>query len=263
MIKDEYRLQSDNAVIQTSVYSNTMNTETLRWLPGALALAVLAVQAAEETPRDGKSEYLARAAEQRCVAGETVLLAVPLPNDLQIDYDAASGHLRVFYPMQFNDLTEGWNWHPEEVAAGRDYYTFKYLPLGSTTESRGSGRLTGLDGKPIEYPVEWRFDYFLAFDNPYEFYPRDAGEQAGFAAEIALPAAAAQRLAAGDLRMAVSARLAEKCLSDSTTFWKATISKPVDFTLKKRYLIGKLAEVRFYDAATGQTLVRLSSRAPR
>ncbi|WP_126444312.1 hypothetical protein [Sulfuricystis multivorans] len=230
---------------------------TFRWLPAALALTVSAVQAAEETPRDGESEYLARAAEQRCIAGETVLLAVPLPNDMKIDYDATSSRLRVFYPMQFNDLTEGWNWHPEEVAAGRDYYTFKYLPLGSTTESRSSDRLTALDGKTIEYPVEWHFDYFLAFDNPYEFYPRDAGEQTGFAAEIVLPAAAAQRLAGGDLRMAVRARLNENCLSDSTTFWKATISKPVDFTLKKRYLVGRLEEVRFTDAATGRLLARL------
>ncbi|NWG31160.1 MAG: hypothetical protein HXY29_06670 [Rhodocyclaceae bacterium] len=230
------------------------------WLPIGLALAALPALAAEETPRDGKREYLARAARaegQRCTAGEAVTLAVPLPADMRTEYDAAAGRLSVFYPMQFNDLTEGWNWHPEEVAAGRDYYTYKYLPLGSANESRGRDRMTSLDGTTIEYPIEWRYDYFVAFDNPYDFYARDAGETAGFAAEIPVSAAEARRLATGDLRMAVRIRLDGKCLTDSTTYWKATVSQPVDFTLKKRYLVGRLEEVRFLDAATGKLLARL------
>ncbi|MFN3883310.1 MAG: hypothetical protein ACK4Q4_00950 [Rhodocyclaceae bacterium] len=236
------------------------------WLAIGFLLAAWPARAVEEAPRDGKSEYLTRAARtdgQPCAADESITLAVPLPAEMQIGYDAATGRLNVFYPMQFNDLTEGWNWHPEEVAAGRDYYTYKYLPLGSASELRGRGRMTGLDGKTLEYPIEWRYDYFLAFDNPYDFYARDAGEMAGFAAGFEVPEAQARRLAAGNLRMAVRVRLNEKCLSDSTTYWKATVSQPVDFTLKKRYLVGTLEEVRFLDAATGRVLARLPARGQR
>jgi hypothetical protein len=62
--------------------------------------------------------------------------------------------------------------------------------------------------------------------------------------------------------MALRGRLTRHCLSDSTTFWKATFSNPVDFTLKKRYLIGTLEEVLFYDAATRRVLARVSSKQP-
>jgi hypothetical protein len=68
----------------------------------------------------------------------------------------------------------------------------------------------------------------------------------------------AARLAGGDLRMALRGRLRADCLSESTTFWKATLSQPVDFTLKKRYLIGQLEEVIFYDQASGKVLARLA-----
>jgi len=58
----------------------------------------------------------------------------------------------------------------------------------------------------------------------------------------------------------VRARLAANCLSDSTTFWKATSARPVDFTLKKRYFVGKLDEVWFHDAKSGKTLARFVPR---
>jgi hypothetical protein len=241
-------------------HSGAMKSPSPRWLPISLLLFSLNCLAADEVPRDAKSEYLQRAAltgTPRCTEGEAIVLDVPLNAETEITYDASTGRLRVFYPMQFNDLTEGWNWHPEEVAAGRDYYTYKYLPLGSTHESRGSYRTTDLAGQPVEYPIRWRWDYFFAFDNPYAFYSRDAGETAGYAVEIALPIAEATRLTGGDLRMSLRGRLHANCLADSTTFWKATASAPVDFTLKKRYLIGQLEEVRFYDAASGQVLARL------
>jgi hypothetical protein len=230
------------------------------WLPLSLLLPSLNCLAADEVLSDAKSEYLQRAARtdnQRCTEGETIVLDVPLAAETEVTYNATTGRLRIFYPMQFNDLTEGWNWHPEEVASGRDYYTYKYLPLGSTIDVRGSYRTTDLAGQPLEYPISWRWDYFFAFDNPYAFYPRDAGEAAGFAVEITLPAVDATRLAGGDLRMSLRGRLRANCLSESTTFWKATASAPVDFTLKKRYLIGQLEEVRFYDATSGQVLARL------
>jgi hypothetical protein len=238
----------------------------LHWLALGLLISSLNCLAADEVPRDAQSEYLQRAAltgTPRCTEGEAILLDVPLSAETEISYEAAAGRLRVFYPMQFNDLTEGWNWHPEEVAAGRDYYTYKYLPLGSTHEARGSYRNTDPAGQTQEYPIQWRYDYFFGFDNPYAFYPRDAGDTAGFRAELAVPATNAKRLAGGDLRMSLRGRLHANCLSESTTFWKATASAPVDFTLKKRYLIGQLEEVRFYDAASGQVLARLPAGTGR
>jgi hypothetical protein len=242
----------------------------LAGLLGLLAGAPLAGFAADDAPpplQDAAAEYARRAAAPaaaRCTPGEAVALAVAVNDGAPIDaaFDAASGRLRVRYRMAFNQLTEGWNWHPELAMRGDDYYTFKYLPLGSVAEERGSYRAEDKIGAPQEFRVQWRHDYFLAFDNPYDFYSRDAGDDQGFAADIALPAAEAERLARGDLRLALRARLAGDCLSESTTFWKATSARPVDFTLKKHYLIGKLAEVWFHDAATGKVLARLLP-APR
>jgi hypothetical protein len=239
-----------------------MNTRFPSFICACLALAPCSQIAAQGAiPHDAIAAYERHAAQKSCPSGEAVILDVPLTAETTIDHDVATGRLRVFYPMQFNELTEGWNWHPEEVAAGRDYYTYKYLPLGSTHESRGSYRTTDPTGQVQEYPIRWRWDYFFAFDNPYDFYPRDAGDAAGFAAEYAVTAAVATRLRQGDLRMSLRGRLQASCFSESTTFWKATASAPVDFTLKKRYLIGQLEEVRFYDAASGQMLARLPARS--
>jgi len=233
----------------------------------AAPLACLAADDALPPLQDAAAEYTRRAATpaaERCTAGETVALSVPLIEGATLDtgYDAASGRLRILYRMAFNQLTEGWNWHPLDAIQGDDYYVFKYLPLGSTSEERGSYRAEDKIGAPQEFRVQWRTDYFFAFDNPYDFYPRDAGDDVGFAAEVALPAAEAERLARGNLRMAIGVRLTRDCISDSTTFWKATSAQPVDFTLKKRYLIGKLAAVWFYDVATGKVLARLPA-APK
>lgn len=244
--------------------------------PAGLLLAVpfacLAADVPPSAPQDPVAEYERRAAASqatRCAAGDTVTLPVALGEGAPLDtaFDPRTGRLRILYRMAFNQLTEGWNWHPLAAAAGGDYYLFKYLPLGSTVEERGSYRAEDKIGAPQEFRVQWRTDYFFAFDNPYEFYSRDAGDDQGFAAEIALPAAEAARLARGDLRMALRGRLSKDCLSASTTFWKATSAQPVDFTLKKRYLIGILDEVWFLDAATGRVLARLprasADRAPR
>lgn len=233
---------------------------TRRVFSALLMISSICLAADEVLPRDAVIAYDRWSAQKSCVAGTTVDFDVPWSAETEVAYDAATGRLRIFYPMQFNDLTEGWNWHPEEVAAGRDYYTFKYLPLGSIPEPRGSYRTTDPAGQSIEYPIRWRWDYFFAFDNPYDFYPREAGDAAGYAAEITLPAAAAARLAGGDLRMRLHGRLRADCLAESTTFWKATVSAPADFTLKKRYLVGRLEEIRFVDAATGQVLARLPAK---
>jgi hypothetical protein len=233
------------------------------WL---LLAAPLAAAADDALPplQDTPAEYARRAAAAPtpCAAGDAVVLPVAADTKSGIDasYDRARGRLRILYRMAFNQLTEGWNWHPELALAGDDYYTFKYLPLASVEEERGGYRAEDKIGAPQDFRVQWRTDYFFAFDNPYEFYPHDADDDAGFVADVAVPAAEAARLAGGDLRMALSARLAKECLSDSTTFWKATSAKPVDFTLKKRYLVGKLAAVWFYDAASGSVLARLGPR---
>lgn len=230
-----------------------------------VSLAPSATQAQDALPQlqDAPCEYSRRAdAPLPCTADDPLALAVAADVRSGIDatYDAARGRLRMLYRMGFNQLTEGWNWHPELALAGDDYYTFKYLPLATVEEDRGGYRAEDKIGAPQDFRVQWRTDYFFAFDNPYEFYPQEADDDIGFAAEVAVSAAEAARLAGGDLRMALSGRLDKNCLSDSTTFWKATSAKPVDFTLKKRYLIGKLAAIWFYDAAGGRVLARLEPR---
>ncbi|RLJ62721.1 hypothetical protein [Sulfurisoma sediminicola] len=227
-----------------------------------LLLAPLGALAADDLPplQQAPAEYARRAAAAApCATGDVVALTVAADarSGLEATYDAARGRLRILYRMAFNQLTEGWNWHPERALAGDDYYTYKYLPLASVDEDRGTYRAEDKIGSPQEFRVQWRTDYFFAFDNPYGFYPHDADDDAGFVADVAVPAAEAARLAGGDLRMALSGRLGADCISDSTTFWKATSAAPVDFTLKKRYLIGKLAAVWFYDAASGRVLARL------
>ena len=88
--------------------------------------------------------------------------------------------------------------------------------------------------------VTWRYVYFLAFENPHDFYPRVADDDAGFSAESPADAAA-------PLGMRARARLTEPVISDSTTSWKATYGNPIDVTLKKRYLVAILEEVQFVD----------------
>lgn len=244
-----------------SAYPVAMKSTPLRWLMIGLLLTPCTHPFAQEMmPRAAIVAYEQHVARKACVPDEGIDLDLPLSAETMIDYDTAAGRLRIFYPMQFNDLTEGWNWHPEEVAAGRDYYTYKYLPLGSTHESRGSYRTTDPENRTLEYPIRWRWDYFYAFDNPYDFYPRDAGDDAGFVAELSVAAADAERLRKGDLRMSLRGRLLANCLSESTTFWKATVSAPVDFTLKKRYLVGQLDEIRFIDARTDRVLARHTAK---
>lgn len=193
-----------------------------------------------------------------CAAHTEVVTAVAPDPQAPLDaaYDEASGQLQIRYRMAFNQVTEGWNWHPEAKLDAADYYRYKFLPLGSVTEPRPAYRGEDKLGEPQTMRVEWRYDYFFAFDNLYDFYPRAVDDDAGFAVTVAVSAATARRLIGGDLRMALRGRLAAQCLSESTTFWKAIHARPVDFTLKKRYLIGQLDEVLFVDRASGQLLAR-------
>lgn len=231
----------------------------------ALAPAMAAGQETLAPFQDPGSEFLRRAAApaaSRCAGAERLFLAVAAtPGDgLDTRYDEASGRLTMRYPMVFNQVTEGWNWHPEAQPSQEDYYSFKYLPLASIAEDRGGYRAEDKIGSPQQMRIHWRYDYFFAFANLYDFYPRGGDDDAGFSAQSTMPRPEADRLAGGDLQLALIGRLDNNCLAESTTFWKATSAQPVDFTLKKRYLLGRLEEVIFYDKANGRLLARLAPR---
>jgi hypothetical protein len=55
-------------------------------------------------------------------------------------------------------------------------------------------------------------------------------------------------------------------ISASMNWWQASgrsaLSHMPDFTLKKRYLVGRIAEVWFFDAASGRILAQQSARLP-
>ena len=124
------------------------------------------------------------------------------------------------------------------------------------TDARGEYAFEDKIGESQQMKVLWRFDYFLAFDNLYDFYPRVVDDDAGFVARV--PADRAQKVL-----MRATARLVEPVISESTTFWKAIHAKPTDFTLKKRYLVGKLETVSFVDGESGRVLQRLEPSAKR
>ncbi len=163
-----------------------------------------------------------------------------------------SGVLR--YRMAFNNVAEGWSWQPLARPESEDYYRWKFFPLQSVAEVRQSYTQEEKIGEPQQTRVEWRYDYFLAFDNLYDFYPRVADDDAGFAMPALPPAS--------NLRLVALAVLGEPALSESTTFWKAIYSRPVDFTLKKRYLIGRLETLLVCDVASGRELARIQPGAP-
>lgn len=151
---------------------------------------------------------------------------------------------RLTYPMAFNNVAEGWSWQPGSNPESDDYFRYKYLPLGSIEEERGEYQAEDQIGELQTMKIRWRYDYFLAFDNLYDFYRREANDEAGFVSPQ--PAASA-----ADTAMHARACLEAPLTSESTTFWKATHAQPVDFTLKKRYLIGKLQAIDFVDRRSG------------
>lgn len=164
--------------------------------------------------------------------------------------EASGDRLTVLYRMAFNQIAEGWSWRPLANPAEEDYYRFKFLPLQSVADERGEYAGEDKIGTAQQMKVSWRYDYFLAFDNLYDFYARTVDDDAGFSAS--LPASAA-----GHVGMRAVAHLVEPVISESTTFWKAIYSRPVDFTLKKRYLVGHLDEIDFVDTESGEVLCRI------
>lgn len=179
---------------------------------------------------------------------------------VQIDIDPVGIELMpsgVLYRMGTNQVTEGWNWHPDSAREGDDYYHYKYLPLLSVDEERGSYKGEDKIGVEQEFRVLWRYDYFFAFDNLYDFFARRDDADAGF--EAALSTAVPLE----HLGMRAQVILAEPCTTESTTFWKAIHARPVDFTLKKRYLLGKLDAVVFFDRRTGVSLGQMNKSPGR
>ena len=188
--------------------------------------------------------------------GQVVEVDVDLANSPGFEVITAGDHLEARYRMGFNQIAEGWSWQPLADPAVEDYYRFSFLPLQSVDEARGS--YTGEDkiGEPQAMAVRWRYDYFLAFANLHDFYPRVPDDDAGFSAHLPLALN-------GHVGMRARGRLIEPVISESTTFWKATHARPVDFTLKKRYLVSDLLEIAFVDTDSGQTLCTIRSGQDR
>ena len=208
-----------------------------------------AVQAAETAERQYVAIAQLPTPEIGTRAGQSVELDVDLAAGT-LAVTEADGRLDVHYTMAFNQIAEGWSWQPLADPAVEDYYRFKYLPLQSVAVERGEYAGEDKIGTTQQMKVSWRYDYFLAFDNLYDFYPRVVDDDAGFSAD--LPAALAGRVG-----MRARAHLVEPVISESTTFWKAIHARPTDFTLKKRYLVGKLDEIDFIDTASGEVLCRI------
>lgn len=155
------------------------------------------------------------------------------------------------YRMLFNDVAEGWSWQPLARPGEADYYRWKYLPLGSLGEELPAYVQEEKIGEPQRTRVQWRYDYFLAFDNAYDFYRRTDDDETGFS--LLLPEGV---VGERPVRLHAIARLGEPATSESTTYWKAIYARPVDFTLKKRYLVGRL-EALVVCAAEGGEMARI------
>lgn len=185
---------------------------------------------------------------------------VPVGDELRFSYDATAGRLHVLYRMDANQVTEGWSWRPEARPEEADYYRFKFLPLGRREVQQGAAYThEDLPGRPRQVRPVWRYHYYFAFDNPYDFYSRPTVEDdTGFAADLAVsPDRASQLMEPGRLRLLARGHWTPPFHAESSTFWKATDGRPEDVTMKNRYFIGRLEEVLFVDSASGAVLARL------
>lgn len=221
----------------------------LRQVFTAAAAAAFLSSALAVEPADRQFEALARMPEAglRATPGQEIEVEVDLAAGSGFSVEVTGERAAARYRMAFNQVAEGWSWRPLADPAVDDYYRYKFLPLQSVAVERGEYLHEDKIGSPQQMKVSWRYDYFLAFDNLYDFYPRSVDDDAGFAAD--LPAGVA-----GHLGMRARLRLSEPVISESTTFWKATYGKPTDFTLKKRYFVGTLEEVSFVDLESGAVL---------
>ena len=216
------------------------------------AVATCFSQAQAADPADRQFEALASLPEAglREKLGQTVEVDVDLTASSGFTVEVVGERAEARYRMAFNQIAEGWSWRPLADPAADDYYRYKFLPLQSVAVERGEYAHEDKIGVMQQMKVSWRYDYFLGFENLYEFYPRVVDDDAGFSAD--LPASVAAHTG-----MRARAHLIEPVISESTTFWKATYGKPTDFTLKKRYLMGVLDEVDFVDTRNEQVLCRI------
>lgn len=194
--------------------------------------------------------------------GQRFMFAVDLVNSpgFSLEIDAAAGQAQMLYRMAFNNIAEGWSWEPLASPDSADYYRFKFLPLKSVFEEKAAPREIELyPGKTLEVRNLWRYDYFLAFENLYDFYPRQVNDDAGFSASVKM---AGEKLEKEHVGMLALGRLKPPYHSESNTFWKADFADPVDYTLRKRYFIVELQEIRFFDITSGKVLANLRA-SPR
>lgn len=190
------------------------------------------------------------AANLSALDGQTFTLRVDDPMDDRWEIEPiATDRVRLAYRMGRNDVTEGWNWHPEVDKALEDYYRYKYLPLGQRETETAPAR-SEPDPAVGSFQVTFvrRDAYYFAFDNPYEFYPRN-DEDGGFAVETSASGAEKFQLVA-------RGRYVAPHRSDSTTYWRAIPAQPVDLVLKNRYFMGRL-ETLWFCSADGRILGQL------
>lgn len=185
----------------------------------------------------------------------TVRIDDPTDDRWVVEHIAADPHspsrprIRLTYRMGRNDVTEGWNWHPEADPARDDYYRYKYLPLGERESEIAPSRIEA-DPAVGSFPVKFlrRDAYYFAFDNPYAFYARN-NEDGGFSVEIT-------GTAAEPFHLVARGRYAAPQRAESTTYWRAIPAQPVYLTLKNRYFMGKL-ETLWFCGADGRILGQL------
>jgi hypothetical protein len=236
-------------------------------LPAALLLSAIAASAAAADFPAGSACAALGALDP--VAGYAQLAKLPVASlaelqgqalTLRVDDPMADrweaealpfGRQRLMYRMGRNDVTEGWNWHPEATLTVEDYYRYKYLPLGQREADVAPPRVEP-DPAYGSFQVAYRRRdaYYFAFDNPYDFYPRN-DEDLGFVAEV--PAAA---VGAGGFHLVVRGRFAAPWRSESSTYWRAIPAQPIDLWLKNRYFMGRL-ETLWFCSDDGRILARL------
>jgi hypothetical protein len=228
----------------------------LRYMLAATAVAAFFGSAGAADTAERQFVSLAELPGERmhAQAGKSIEVDVDLSGpELAVEVSGERANIR--YRMAFNQIAEGWSWQPLANPQVEDYYRFKFLPLQSVLVDHGEYAGEDKIGTAQQMAVRWRYDYFLAFDNLYDFYPRKVDDDSGF--QIEVPSGLV-----GHVGMRAKATLVEPVISESTTFWKAIYSRPVDFTLKKRYLVGHLDEVTFVDTGSGKVLCRVLPGQP-
>ena len=184
------------------------------------------------------------------LAGQGFTLRIDDPAEDRRDIERqADGRIRLVYRMGRNDVTEGWNWHPEADPQREDYYRYKYLPLGQRETETAPPRVEP-DPAYGDFRVTYRRRdaYYFAFDNPYDFYPRNEAD-GGFA--VMLSGSAPERF-----HLVVRGRFAVPWRAESSTYWRAIPAQPVDLWMKNRYFMGRL-ETLWFCADDGRILGRL------